>query len=530
MNKTTSLTSVNSKRRVNRDPLNYLLLKRATPTKREANERSIDFKEIYSHSNDLQSSNQAARCLDCGNPYCEWKCPLHNYIPNWLNLVAREEHQQAGELMYETNPLPEICGRVCPQDRLCEQACTINTGFGAVTIGAIEKSVTDKLIANKWRPDLSLVKSLDKKVAIIGAGPAGLACADQLARNGVKAVVYDRYPEIGGLLTFGIPGFKLEKEVMLKRRFFLQDIGVEFKLNTMVVSKADKTASNDKGSATLENNVQNSIDFEQLERQYDSVFLAMGTYTSVQSGLPGEQLKGVIKALDYLIGNVNQIENYGMSDYPYYNLKDQEVIIVGGGDTAMDCVRTAVRQGAKNVTCVYRRSEVLMPGSPREVSNAKEEGVKFLFDLSPVAIEQSHANHDTSAQLVGLRVQQSKQQVDTKTKATKLVLDPSSERTLNADTIIVAFGFKASPADWFKSNGIDTKDNGLVTTKKDITACLADGFSQSNSLAQTNDSLQTSNEKIFAGGDMVRGADLVVTAIADGIKAAHEIIDGFNAG
>jgi glutamate synthase (NADPH/NADH) small chain len=237
---------------IQRDPLNFLKHARKMPHKRVSQERRIDFKEIYTPSETSDSANQAARCLDCGNPYCEWKCPLHNYIPNWLEQVAQQNYQQAAELMYETNPLPEICGRVCPQDRLCEQACTLNTGFGAVTIGAIEKNITDRAIAKKWRPDLSLVPVSNKKIAIVGAGPAGLACADQLARNGIKAVVYDRYPEIGGLLTFGIPGFKLEKDVMRKRREFLQDIGVEFKLNTVIGE---------------------TISFEQLQSEYDSVSL-----------------------------------------------------------------------------------------------------------------------------------------------------------------------------------------------------------------------------------------------------------------
>ena len=220
--------------KVSASPLTFLQLARETPTKRIADERKIDFKEIYDDSDDTQLANQSSRCLDCGNPYCEWKCPLHNYIPNWLSLVSKDRLDDAAELMYQTNPLPEICGRVCPQDRLCEQACTINTGFGAVTIGMIEKNITDRALAKKWRPNIPTIKANAKRVAIIGAGPAGIACADQLARNGIRAVVYDRYPEIGGLLTFGIPGFKLEKHVMRKRKEFLQDIGVEFKLNTDV--------------------------------------------------------------------------------------------------------------------------------------------------------------------------------------------------------------------------------------------------------------------------------------------------------
>lgn len=466
-----------------RDPLNFLKHARRTPTKRQAAERKIDFREIYTSNKERNSSHQAARCLDCGNPYCEWKCPLHNYIPNWLEQVAEENYQQAAELMYETNPLPEVCGRVCPQDRLCEQACTINTSFGAVTIGAIEKNISDRALANKWRPDLTQVKSLNKKVAIVGAGPAGLACADQLARNGIKAVVYDQHPEIGGLLTFGIPGFKLEKDVMRKRREFLQDIGVEFKLNTTIGE---------------------TVSFEQLQSQYDSVFLAMGTYTSVKASIPGIESDGVIKALDYLIGNINQQENYQMSNYPFYDLKDKNVIVIGGGDTAMDCVRSSVRQGAKSVSCVYRRDEESMPGSPREVANAKEEGVKFLFNFSPVSIKLNQSD----SMIIGLNVEKTFQETNDLTGKIELLTEENSEQLLNADTIITAFGFRASPADWFENAGVNLKDNGLI----DVSHHGSD-YSQ-----------QTSLEGVFAGGDMVRGADLVVTAIAEGIKAANEIM------
>ncbi len=472
---------------VERDPLNFLKHAREMPAKRTFDERNIDFKEIYAVTEDGQSANQAARCLDCGNPYCEWKCPLHNYIPNWLEQVAQKNYKQAAELMYQTNPLPEICGRVCPQDRLCEQACTLNTGFGAVTIGAIEKNITDRAIAQKWRPDLSVVPKSNMNIAIVGAGPAGLACADQLARNGIKAVVYDQHPEIGGLLTFGIPGFKLEKDVMRKRRQFLEDIGVEFRLNTKI---------------------GHSVTFEELKSQYDSVFLAMGTYTSVQTSIPGIDSEGVIGALDYLIGNTNYQEQYNMPDYPFYDLRDKKVIVIGGGDTAMDCVRTAIRQGAQSVSCVYRRDQQSMPGSPREVANAKEEGVNFQFNFSPVSIEVDKERNCA----IGLNVDKTIQEIDTLSGKNKLVSEENSQQFLSADVIITAFGFRASPADWFSSMGIKTKENGLVDT-------LPIG---SDSLKHSQ---RTSADGIFAGGDMVRGADLVVTAIAEGIQAAHEIMD-----
>jgi len=473
---------------IDRNPLNYLNHKRHTPIKRISDERKIDFKEIYSTSQTQLSAKQAARCLDCGNPYCEWKCPLHNYIPNWLELVAQENYQQAAELMYETNPLPEICGRVCPQDRLCEQACTLNTGFGAVTIGAIEKDISDMALAKQWRPEVVKLDS-NKRVAVVGAGPAGIACADQLARNGIKAVVYDQYPEIGGLLTFGIPGFKLEKQVMRTRKAFLEDIGVEFKLNTCVGE---------------------DISFAELKAQYDSIFLAMGTYQSVQVNIPGIKNKNVINALDYLIGNINQIENYQMINFPYRDLKNKKVIVIGGGDTAMDCVRTAIRQGAELVSCVYRRNQESMPGSPKEVSNAIEEDVEFLFNLSPLSIE-----FDTNEELVGLNVISTKQQIDPESGKPQLKDIKGSEQLLKADVIITAFGFRASPASWFEDAGIKVKKNGLVK----MAESTAPGILYSQ---------KTTVDNVYAGGDMVRGADLVVTAVAEGIKAAGEIIREIN--
>ncbi len=466
------------------DPLNFLQLKRETPSKRESENRRIDFKEIYQQDVGYQSANQAARCLDCGNPYCEWKCPLHNYIPNWLDYVANEKYQQAAELMYETNPLPEICGRVCPQDRLCEQACTLNTGFGAVTIGAIEKNITDRAIAKQWRPTVPALTEDAKRVAIIGAGPAGLACADQLARHGVKAVVFDKYPEIGGLLTFGIPGFKLEKSVIRKRRAFLQDIGVEFRLNT---------------------HVGQDITLQQIQDEFDQIFLAMGTYTSVTADLPGFDHKGVYKALEYLIGNVNQQENYAMNQFPFVDLKEKSVIVLGGGDTAMDCVRTAIRQGAKNVRCVYRRDQESMPGSKTEVANAIEEGVNFDFCLSPAQI-----NADPVSGLVN-SVTFTKMTSTQPTQNASSLPRNEQQQTIDCDAVIIAFGFKASPADWFKTAGIELNEHGLIRTND-------------HKSSDQGGSLQTTADNIYAGGDMVRGADLVVTAVAEGVKAAQQIL------
>ncbi|WP_444994370.1 FAD-dependent oxidoreductase [Aliikangiella sp. IMCC44359] len=467
------------------DLLAFLNQQRGEHNKREVTERVIDFKEIYVAKKSEELTVQASRCLDCGNPYCEWKCPLHNYIPNWLELVRNEQFSQAAELMHETNPLPEICGRVCPQDRLCEQACTLNTGFGAVTIGEIEKNISDRAIANKWRPNLSNIKQTDKTVAIIGAGPAGLGCAELLARNGVKPIVYDKYPEIGGLLTFGIPGFKLEKSIVQKRREFLQDIGVEFRLNTEVGKQ---------------------ISIEQIQQEHDAIFLAMGCYTSVTGNLPGADSVGVIKALDFLIANVNQQQDYQMKGYPYQSMQGKKVVVLGGGDTAMDCVRSAQRQQAEKVTCVYRRDRDSMPGSPQEVKNAIEEGVEFLFNRQPLSIE----NQQGKVSGVSLAETSIHETVGSNRKT--FVIDEEAQHLLEADIVILAFGFKASPADWFTQAGITQKENGLVITQ------TSDDFDLPYSQ-------QTESKGIFAGGDMVRGADLVVTAIAEGRQAAKEILD-----
>jgi len=308
----------------------FLDLPRQDPKKVPAVERAKQFKEIYGQFQQEQAAAQAERCLDCGNPYCEWKCPVHNYIPNWLKLLSEGKLFEAAELSHQTNSLPEICGRICPQDRLCEGACTLNDGFGAVTIGSIEKYITDEATAQGWKPDMSQVEWSGKKVAIVGAGPAGLACADILVRNGVKAVVYDKYEQIGGLLTFGIPPFKLEKDVVQKRREILEEMGVEFVLNTTIGE---------------------DVPFQKLVDEYDATFLGMGTYTYMKGGFPGEDSEGVYEALPFLISNVNRLMGLEKKPEDFVDMKGKKVVVLGGGDTAMDCVRTSIRQGADNVIC-----------------------------------------------------------------------------------------------------------------------------------------------------------------------------------
>ena len=337
----------------------FLDLPRTDPRKISVDVRIYEFKEIYEQFEPDSAAHQAGRCLACGNPYCEWKCPVHNYIPNWLKLIAEGNLFAAAEMSHRTNSLPEICGRICPQDRLCEGACTLDDcNFDAVTIGPVEKYITDEALKKGWRPDLSLVIPTGKKVAIVGAGPAGLGCADVLARHGVKPVVYDRYPEIGGLLTFGIPPFKLEKEVVQTRRQILEEMGVEFILDT---------------------EVGKDIAFQQLVDEYDAVFLGMGTYKYMKGDFPGEDKQGVYEALPFLVSNIYRVMDWQKDAPDFVDMQGQNVVVLGGGDTAMDCVRTSLRQQANRVTCAYRRDEANMPGSRREVANAKEEGAHFLW-------------------------------------------------------------------------------------------------------------------------------------------------------
>jgi glutamate synthase (NADPH/NADH) small chain len=458
----------------------FVQVPRVDPKKKSANERIHEFREIYGQFDAEDAASQADRCLACGNPYCEWKCPVHNYIPNWLKLINEGNLEQAAELSHKTNTLPEVCGRVCPQDRLCEGACTLNDGFGAVTIGSIEKYISDTAIAQGWRPDLSQVTPTDKKVAIVGAGPAGLGCADVLTRNGVKAVVYDRYPEIGGLLTFGIPEFKLEKEVVKTRREVMEGMGIEFVLNT---------------------EIGKDIPLQKLLDDYDAVFLGMGTYTYMKGGFPGEDLDGVFEALPFLIANANRLLKLEKDPADFIDMKNQNVVVLGGGDTAMDCNRTSIRQGAQSVTCAYRRDEANMPGSKREVANAKEEGVKFLWNRQPIEIVGDGKVEGVKMVTTELGAP------DERGRRTPEPI-PGSEEIVPADRVVIAFGFRPSPAPWFDEFGIELDERGRVKAP-----------------AQSEFKHQTTNPKIFAGGDMVRGSDLVVTAIYEGRQAAEGILD-----
>ena len=452
---------------------------RQDPKKIPVEVRARNFQEIYGQFDEQGATAQSDRCIACGNPYCEWKCPVHNYIPDWLKLVADGNLMAAADLCHETNSLPEICGRICPQDRLCEGACTLNDGFGAVTIGSVEKYITDTAFEMGWRPDLSHVKNTGKRVAVIGAGPAGLGAADILVRNGVKPVVFDRYPEIGGLLTFGIPPFKLEKDVVTRRRRLQEGMGVEFKLNT---------------------EIGRDVPFQRLLDEFDAVFLGMGAYTAMQGGFRGEDNDGVVQALPFLIANINR--QLGLEKHPgeFIDMSGRRVVVLGGGDTAMDCVRTSIRQGATSVTCAYRRDQQNMPGSMREVENAKEEGVRFLWNRQPVELLGGR-------RVEGVKVVTTRLGDPDERGRRRPEPIPGTEEVLPADRVIIAFGFRPSPSPWFGDHGIAIDSGGRVMVAPEGGALP----------------FQTGNPKVFAGGDMVRGSDLVVTAVYEGREAAKAI-------
>lgn len=458
-----------------KDTNKFLKQSRVDASKIELSQRTSKFIEIYQKFDSEHAANQSERCLECGNPYCQWKCPVHNYIPVWLKMVLENRVDEAVELSHQTNSFPEICGRVCPQDRLCEGSCTLDDGFGAVTIGNVEKYITDSAFAKGWRYTYPQLSADAKQVAIIGAGPAGLACADVLLRSGVKPVIFERSDFIGGLLTYGIPAFKLEKDIIQNRYQILLDAGAEFHLAC---------------------EIGRDINFAEIVSKYSAVFIATGTYKAVtESSIPVDGMV-VLQALDYLSA-VNRDILAKSAIELQDKIANKNILVLGGGDTAMDCIRTSLRLGAKEVTGVYRRSEDEMPGSKREYVNAKEEGAAFEFNAQPVGL-----THDAHGVVNGVKFIKT-MLVTQENGKTVLEHVAGSEYIINADIIITAFGFKPEAMTWL--DGAVSRDNhGRIKLQ--------------------NTHQQLVNNNIYSGGDVVRGASLVVNAIADGMQAAREII------
>ena len=460
--------------------LKFVTLAKETPEKRPAALRSEDFHEIYRQYAADKAAEQAGRCSQCGVPYCQTHCPLHNNIPDWLRMTAEGRLQEAYELSQATNTFPEICGRICPQDRLCEGNCVIaNSGHGTVTIGSVEKYLTDLAWENGWVKPIKPYAERPESVGIIGAGPGGLAAADVLRRQGVQVTVYDRYDRAGGLLTYGIPGFKLEKPVVMQRIEQLEIAGVTFVLNCAV--GVDLT-------------------FDAIRGQHDAMLIATGVYKSRDIAAPGVGARGVVRALDFL--TASNRKSFG-DDVPEFdngelNAVGKRVVVIGGGDTAMDCVRTAIRQGATSVKCLYRRDKANMPGSQREVQNAEEEGVEFVWLTAPKAFTGADS-------VTGVIVQRMRLGEPDASGRQSPETIPDADYTEPADLVIQALGFEPEdiPTLW------GVKDLAVTrwgTIKADFR------------------SHATSLPGVYAAGDIVRGASLVVWAIRDGREAADSIL------
>ncbi|MGR3813053.1 MAG: NAD(P)-dependent oxidoreductase [Cognatishimia activa] len=464
--------------------LKFVTVERDMPEKRSAEVRNEDFLEIYAPFIKAKAEEQASRCSQCGVPYCQSHCPLHNNIPDWLNMTATGRLEEAYELSQATNTFPEICGRICPQDRLCEGGCVIeNSGHGTVTIGAVEKYITDTAWEKGWVKPITPLAERAESVGIIGAGPGGLAAADMLRRAGVQVTVYDRYDRAGGLLTYGIPGFKLEKDVVMKRNDQLTESGVTLKLNC---------------------NVGEDISFEDIRGAHDAVIIATGVYKSRDLGGPGAGAKGIVKALDYLTAS-NRL-NFG-DTVPEFesgelNAAGKKVVVIGGGDTAMDCVRTAIRQGAESVKCLYRRDRANMPGSQRETNNAEEEGVIFEWLSAPKGF--------TGDAVDGVMVQKMRLGApDASGRQSPEVIE-GADYVEEADLVIKALGFEPEdlPSLW---NQPDLPVTRWGTVKAEFTTGATD------------------LDGVYAVGDIVRGASLVVWAIRDGRDCAEAILKKFDA-
>ncbi|MGR3570245.1 NAD(P)-dependent oxidoreductase [Brevirhabdus sp.] len=464
--------------------LKFVTVARDMPEKRPPDLRAHDFGEIYREYADAKAAEQSARCSQCGVPYCQSHCPLHNNIPDWLRLTAEGRLEEAYAISQSTNTFPEICGRICPQDRLCEGNCVIEqSGHGTVTIGAVEKYITDTAWEKGWVKPVQPAQERSESVGIIGAGPGGLAAADMLRRAGVQVTVYDRYDRGGGLMTYGIPGFKLEKDVVMRRVDQLEQSGVQFRLNC---------------------EVGRDISFAELRESHDAVLIATGVYKSRDLQAPGIGANGIVRAIDFLTasnrkGFGDAVETF---DDGELNAEGKKVVVIGGGDTAMDCVRTSIRQGAESVKCLYRRDRTNMPGSQREVQNAEEEGVEFVWLSAPKGF------HGES--VAGVMVSKMRLGAPDATGRQSPEIIEGADYVEDADLVIMALGFEPEdlPTLWGQPELEVTR---WGTVKADF---------------RTH---ETSLPGVYAAGDIVRGASLVVWAIRDGREAAAAILDRMNA-
>jgi len=454
----------------------FLTTERLDPTKRLVVDRTKDFGEIYEVFDRDDAATQSDRCIQCGDPFCLNKCPLHNYIPQWLKSIAEKDLEFAFKLSNEPSPFPEVMGRICPHDRLCEGDCTLNDGHGAITIGGIETHITEEGFKAGLIPDFPGITS-DKRVAVIGSGPAGLSVATYLLRSGIAVTMYERADRAGGLLTYGIPNFKLDKKVVERRVSLLEDAGMKLVLNC---------------------EVGKDISFEAIANEHDAMFIGVGATKSKNAGLVGEGAPNVYAAINYLT-NI-QKKNFKQSYEKKYEFKDQNVVVIGGGDTAMDCVRTAKREGAKSVTCLYRRDEKNMPGSKKEYSNAVEEGVDFTFLASPKEIVLDEDGNAIAVEYVkttlGAKDESGRQRMEEV---------KGSETRVNADVVIMSLGFDPVVPSFLAENGIETDAWGGIIIDEETH--------------------ETTTSGIYAGGDCFRGADLVVTAAYDGREAARSITE-----
>lgn len=477
--------------------LKFVQIGRDMPAKRDAGARREDFNEIYAEYAEAKAKEQSSRCSQCGVPYCQTHCPLHNNIPDWLRLTAEGRLREAYDLSQATNTFPEICGRICPQDRLCEGNCVIEqSGHGTVTIGSVEKYITDTAWENGWVLPIKPAQERPESVGIVGAGPGGLAAADVLRRAGVQVTIYDRYDRAGGLLTYGIPGFKLEKDVVMRRNEQLAQGGVDFRLNCTVGV---------------------DIGFEDIRATHDAVVIATGVYKTRDLQVPGSAADGIVDAIDFL--TASNRKSFGDAvpafDSGALNASGKRVVVIGGGDTAMDCVRTSVRQGATSVKCLYRRDRANMPGSQREVQNAEEEGVIFEWLSAPkgfvsdLRVTDANVQDKPTGHVRGVTVQKMRLGAPDATGRQAPELIEASDYVEDADLVIKALGFE--PEDLPHLWGEPELD---VTRWGTIRADFTTGA--------------TAMPGVYAVGDIVRGASLVVWAIKDGRDAAQAILAQLN--